>query len=168
MVRYGLERPPSTPSAWTSRLHTSTLRESPASYLTQGSSRETQDSPTRHARECPSDLSSTCCNCWGWRPMRSRTVVPGLRLQYSWNTSRRLALLCPAGARVSPTWSCPSRISLPPGTAITLLGDVGQTCLLQGLVIHQILDFWCWAIHIGVLEHSRGHKGLRDVLGSLA
>lgn len=65
------------------------------------------------------DLSSTRCSCWGWRPMRSLTVVPGLRLQYSWNTSRRLALLCPVcvcggGPRVSsPDGPCPPRGGLP-------------------------------------------------------
>lgn len=119
---------------------------------------------------CPSDRSSTCCSCWGWRPMRSRTVVPGLRLQYSWNTSRRLALLCPVGVRGQCARGPRSSQELPsPRPAITLLGHIGQTRLLQGLVIHQVLHLGCRAVHIGVLAgqaESTGCGGLSEGLWS--
>lgn len=107
------------------------------------------------------DLSSTRCSCWGWRPMRSLTVVPGLRLQYSWNTSRRLALLCPVCVCVGggPGSARQMAPALPeaasPKPTATLLGHIGQALLLQGLVIHQVLDLGRGAVHVGVLQGAR-------------
>ena len=46
-----------------------------------------------------------------------------------------------------------------------MFGDVGETCLLQGLVIYQVLDFWSRAVHIGVLEYSRGIRTWMMCLG---
>ena len=47
-----------------------------------------------------------------------------------------------------------------PETAANLVG-------IPPLVVHQVLDFRCRAVHIGVLEGSRRHRGLSKGLGSL-
>lgn len=79
-------------------------------------------------------------------------MVPGLSPQYSWNTSLRLARLCPARTNHH---SCALSSCLghhPQKSHCTLFGDVGQTLFLEALVIHQVLDLWSGAVDIGVLE----------------
>lgn len=48
-----------------------------------------------------------------------------------------------------------------------MFGHIRETCLLQGLVIYQVLDLRCWAVHIGILGGSKKHRGLSEGLGSV-
>lgn len=38
---------------------------------------------------------------------------------------------------------------------LTLLGDIAETLVLEGLVIYQTLDFGSGAVHIRILETER-------------
>lgn len=76
--------------------------------------------------------------------------------------------LVPCGCQWSALQvALPSPRRPPPEPTTTLFGHIGQTRLLQGLVIYQVLDLGCRAVHIGVLEGSRRHRGLSEGLRSL-